>query len=151
MGKLEFLNSKKFFKNYLLITAITLILTLIFNALGLMKDLTIQTIAGVSTAIGIPLLVILILLIFSKANRSDDLGRKIIRLNYLTIILLCLCLVFIMFAGILNSFYQDPASAPSFGRLLAAYLFATCIGFGICLSLVCHLTLAIERAWLFQT
>jgi len=151
MGKLEFLKSKQFFRTYLLITAITLILTLGLNALGLVGELTIQTIAGVITVIAIPLLVILILLIFSRANRTDDLGRKIIRLNYLTIIILCFCLVFIMFASIVNSFYPDPAAAVLFGRLLAVYLFVTGISFGICLSLVCRLTLAIERAWLFQT
>jgi phosphoglycerol transferase MdoB-like AlkP superfamily enzyme len=149
MMDLEFLKSKKFFSYYLLITTIALILTLVFNALGLVGNLTIQTIAGVLTVIAIPLLVILVLLIFSRANRSDDLGRKIIRLNYLTVIVLCICLVFIMFASIINSFNPDPASPGVFGRLLAVYLFATGIGFGICLSQVCRLTLGIERAWLF--
>ncbi|MDD1778247.1 MAG: hypothetical protein LUQ65_08770 [Candidatus Helarchaeota archaeon] len=148
---LEFLKRKKFFSYYLLITTIALILTLVFNALGLVGDLTLQTIAGVLTVIAIPLLVILVLLIFSRANRSDDLGRKIIRLNYLTIIVLCLCLAFIMLASMINSINPDPTSPGIFGRLLAVYLFVTCIGFGICLSQVCRLTLGIERAWLFQT
>jgi phosphoglycerol transferase MdoB-like AlkP superfamily enzyme len=146
---LEFLKNKKFFSYYLLITTITLILTLVFNALGLVGDLTIQTIAGVLTVIAIPLLVILVLLIFSRANRSDDLGWKIIRLNYLTIIVLCVCLALIMLASIINSITPDPTSPGVFGRLLEAYLFATGIGFGICLSQVCRLALGIERAWLF--
>lgn len=150
MGKLEFLSNKKFFKTYLLITMIALILTLAFNALGLVGELTIQTIAGVITVIAIPLLVILVLLIFSKANRADDIGRKIIRLNWLTIIILCVCLVLILLASVISSIYPDPGTSMLIGRFLAVYMFVTGICFGICLSLVCRLTLALDRAWLFQ-
>jgi len=151
MAKLEFFKSKRFFKYYLSITAITLSLTLFFNALGALGQLTIQMIAGVFTVIGVPLLIILILLIFSRANRNDDLGLKIIRINYLTIIIVCLCFSFLVMAGLLNSFYRDPTSVPLFGQLLSIYLFVICMVFGIGLSIVCYLTLSIEKAWLFQS
>jgi len=149
MEKLKILKNKQFFKYYLLLTVVTLILTLFFNALGLMGELQIQTVAGILIVTAVPLLVILILLIFSRANRNDDIGRKIIRMNYLTLIIMCVCFSFLVLAGLFSSFYFDPASMPLFGQFLSVFLFVIWVVFGICLSLVCYITLPIERAWLF--
>jgi hypothetical protein len=151
MEKLEFLKTKQFFKYYLLLTVVTLVLTLFFNVLGPTGVLAVQKVAGFLTVVAVPLLVILVLLIFSRANRNDEMGRKIIRINYLTIIIMCLCFSFLVLAGLMSSFYFNPASTPLLGQSLAIYSFVICITFGICLSLVCYLTLPIESAWLFQS
>ena len=149
MEKLEFVKGKKFFKIYLLTTAAALIATLFCNMIAVTAISALKTVAGIMTVIGFPLLFGQILLIFSNANRSDKLGRKLIRFNYVTIIVLCNCCIYLVIAGLLNSFYFNPASSTVLGQLLSTYFFAIGLSFGICLSIICYFTLPIETTWRF--
>ncbi|HUX98669.1 MAG TPA: hypothetical protein VMV49_03890 [Candidatus Deferrimicrobium sp.] len=149
MGTLEILKSKNFFQKYLLITLISLVLALFFNAMGVVRIFLITRIAGILAVIAFALLLGQILLIFAKANRTDILGRKILQLNYITIIIICNCFVYLVIAGLLNSFYLDPASSPIYGQLLAMCMFTISLCFGIGLSLTSYFFLSIESAWDF--
>ena len=148
MNVVEFLRSKAFFKNYLLVTLITLIAMLFLNAFALTEIQIVKTIAGVLLVVGFALLLGLILLIFQLANRSDPLGRKILRFNYVTIIVLCNCFVYLMIAGLLMSFYLDPATTPIIGPLLAMLCFGIAVSFGICLSVMCYITISVTGTWI---
>jgi hypothetical protein len=149
MGLLEIINSKNFFQKYLLITLISLVLALFFNAMGVIRIFLITQIAGILAVIAFALLLGQILLIFAKAKKGDVLGRKILRLNYATVIIICNCFVYLVIAGLLNSFYFDPSSSPFYGQLLAVYMFAISLCFGIGLSLTSYFFLSTESAWDF--
>lgn len=145
------MKTRRFFKSFLLTTLIALILTTIFTALGLTRELTLQYIAGVLDVIIIPLIFIQTLLIFACTNRGDELGRKLLKLNYITIIVVGFCLSLLMVAGILNSFSTDPASTSLLGQTLAAYLFATILVLEMGITIVCYLILPFDRVWSFSS
>ncbi|NVM53442.1 MAG: hypothetical protein HWN66_07025 [Candidatus Helarchaeota archaeon] len=149
MDKLKFIRSKNFFKIYLQLTLIILISTLVSNLLGLVGNFAIQTIAGILSLISLPLMVGQVLLNFTNANRNDQIGRKIIQLSYTTIIVACVCLTFIMMSSFLFSISFSASNSTHFAQLLAAYTFSICISFGICLTIVCYITIIIETAWSF--
>ncbi|NVM27713.1 MAG: hypothetical protein HWN65_02635 [Candidatus Helarchaeota archaeon] len=147
MVKLEFLRSWLFVKAYHLVTIIVLILTFVFNLFGFGGNLAIQSIAGILTLIGIPLMIGQILLSMTVANKNDRVGWMIVRLSYITLIVACLGLLLITLGTFAFSLTFSASDSTIAARLLSIIGFSILVIFEIGFSVVCYYTLPIASAW----
>lgn len=149
MGKFEFLKQFKFVKLYLVVTLIILPLTLISNLFGFSGNLTIQSIAGVLTLIGIPLMIGQILLIMTLANKGDPVGWMVVRLSYITLIVACLGLLLITIATFAFSLISGSSGSLLLGPLFSTVGITIMFAFGIFFAALTFYTLSLENAWTF--
>lgn len=143
MGKFEFLRHLAFVRLYILLTAIILVLTLVFNLFGFSGNLIIKSIAGVLILVGIPLLIGQIFLIMSVTNKENKIGWILIRSSYIAIFVACLGLLLIT----MGTFVSSLTFSASIGQLLSTVGLTISISFGIFLSILSYYTLSIESAW----
>ena len=143
MGKFGFLRQLTFVRLYFLLEAIILVLTLVFNLFGFSGDLILQSIAGIFTLVGIPLLIGEILLIISTANKGNKIGWILVRISYLTLIVACLGLLLITIGTLLFAL----TFSASMSQLFSIVGFTILVAFGIFLSVLSYYTLSIESAW----
>jgi hypothetical protein len=143
MGRLDFLKTRSFLKGYFLITLLILISTLVFNLLGMGGDGLLQTIAGLVTILSFALIMGAIFLTLAIVDRTDGLGRVVLRLCYATLIVLCIGLLCIM--GSTFAFAMTPGGD---NLLLVMIGLNASVLSGSFLSLIAYWTLSVDGAWL---
>lgn len=147
MENLAFLKTKTISKYYSITTSAILSLSIIFNLLGILGDLLIQNIAGFLVVFGVVLLVGQILLVLNHVNRSNKIGGYLIRLAYVTMIVMMLGMLSITGGQLIASFYLAGGSSLQTNVLFSSIGMTSLASFGICLSGICYHTHSIENAW----
>jgi hypothetical protein len=147
MEKLSFLKNRTFSKYYSVTTNAILILSIIFNLLGILGNLLLQAIAGFLIVLGIVLLIGQMLLVLNNVDRKDKIGQYLIRLTYVTMFVIMLVMLAITIGQLIASFYLLGGNSIQANLLLSSTGMTSLSCFGICLSGICVHTLSIENVW----
>ena len=147
MQNLAFLKTKTFSRYYSITTNAVLVLSLVFNLLGILGNLAIQNIAGILVVLGIGLLLGQILLVLNLVNKSDKMGWILVRFAYGTLFVVILSLLSIVGGNVVASFYLLGGNSLQATVLFSTVGLTSLTSFGICLSGVCFHTLSIDNVW----
>ena len=147
MQNLDFLKTKTFSRYYSIMTNAVLVLSIVFNLLGILGNLAIQNIAGTLVVLGIGFLLGQILLVLNLVNKSDKMGWILVRFAYGTLFVVILSLLSIVGGNVVASFYLLGGSSLQATVLFSTVGLTSLTSFGICLSGMCFHTLSIDNVW----
>lgn len=128
-------------------TNAVLVLSIVFNLLGILGNLAIQNIAGILVVLGVGLLLGQILLVLNLVNKSDKMGWILVRFAYGTLFVVILSLLSIVGGNVVASFYLLGGSSLQATVLFSTVGLTSLTSFGICLSGMCFHTLSIDDVW----
>jgi hypothetical protein len=128
-------------------TNAVLVLSIVFNLLGILGNLAIQNIAGILVVLGVGLLLGQILLVLNLVNKSDKMGWILVRFAYGTLFVVILSLLSIVGGNVVASFYLLGGSSLQATVLFSTVGLTSLTSFGICLSGMCFHTLSIDNVW----
>lgn len=145
MAVLDFLRKQVIVKNYLLTTIFILSLTMVVNFFGFTGNPSLQALAGSMSIVGVLLMVGMVLMTLTFANRNTSVGRILIRFSYVTLTVAGLCMSVIAITTIISSFLAG------FGTMLAVQMsstaFATQMALSVVLATLGYYTLSLEGVW----
>ncbi len=147
MQNLALLKTKTFSRYYSIMTNAVLVLSIVFNLLGILGNLAIQNIAGILVVLGIGLLVGQILLVLNLVNKRDKMGWILVRFAYGTLFVVILSLLSIVVGIVVASFYLLGGNSLQATVLFSTVGLTSLTSFGICFSGICFHTLSIDNIW----
>ena len=149
MENLVFLKTKTFSKYYSVVTNAILSLTVVFNLLGILGNILIQTIAGLLIVIGVIILIGQMLLILNRANRKNKIGWYLIRLTYVTMFVMMLTMLGITAGQLVASFYILGGNSIQASLVLSSVGITSFACFGISLSGLCYHIHSMDNVWMW--
>lgn len=135
--------------NYLLITMICSSIAFLFEILTFYESFQIIFFAEIFIVIDGILLFTLILLLYQNINKNDELGQKIIKLNYGLLIYMGTVPVLIILGILVPFFLSRPGFIPIYSPIFSIILFSILFGYGVGLSLFCYLKRNDTKIWNF--
>ncbi|NHI91003.1 MAG: hypothetical protein EAX96_00785 [Candidatus Lokiarchaeota archaeon] len=147
--KINFYKNQNFMNNYLLITMICSSIAFLFEILTFYESFQIIFFAEIFIVIDGILLFTLILLLYQNINKNDELGQKIIKLNYGLLIYMGTVPVLIILGILVPFFLSRPGFIPIYSPIFSIILFSILFGYGVGLSLFCYLKRNDTKIWNF--
>ena len=149
----QLLMKEEFVKDYLLLTILLSVVSVIFDFLGFLKVNALQWIAGISILADYILFLLLTVILYLNVNWDSQEGKRIRMLNYFLLLLICISPLLIGLSGWLNDTIYFMVPNDIDGSVIASALsvlsLMVLIGYGMCLALLCYLKLDDRSIWNF--